>query len=448
MKLRLFATVCCLAISGSLLEGCAGNPTRGPESAAAERVDISRLPQLDVPGASSAELRSLAMGLARSKGWDVVKSPKDQVIAQHPLEPEALAALVPNADDQQMRGAVLEVTSYFVDQSSGTQVASRAALVAPGTREKGPRRIDCTEQYQATLMESLASLRDAWPRARSKIAHATPPTEGWKDAWAETNKPAVADAPAATPSSAFGEAVAARATPAPSAFGQDTYSDGSDGSDAADTGPTDSAPVPTPRVAQTQPATTRPAEPRRAGAAPVVDASSGGPGTRPTPRPATPQPTRIPSSANMMQLPPSASVRQGAASGKAAAATSVATASTKKPTTVTTAQTKTATTATATKTATPTKPTGTPAKPQTATVAKTPAKTTTPQAKTAAATAKPKAQWSASAEQFARKRGCKVSAKGGELIDARRDGEVHKINCTGSDSVLVKCQNGTCKGLL
>lgn len=56
--------------------------------------------------------------------------------------------------------------------------------------------------------------------------------------------------------------------------------------------------------------------------------------------------------------------------------------------------------------------------------------------------------WSAYAEQYARQRGCQVSGGGSQLIESRQDGEVHKVPCEGSDSFLVKCQNGTCQGLL
>lgn len=404
MKLRLLATLCCLAISGSLLQGCAGNPSREPESAAAERVDISRLPQLDVPGANSADLRSLAMGLARSKGWELARSPKDQMIARRPLEADALAALAPDSDPRQTSDATLEVTSYFVDQSFGTLVATRATLVSPGPQGKGPRRLDCTEQYQGILMDSLASLRDAWPRARNKIAHATPPAEGWKDAWAD-NKPAVADS--ATPAGAAGAATVPRPEPVRSAVAQDPPVVREEASDSV---PTGVAPVPMPRVTQVQPVTSRPApEPRRA--APVVDASQG---TRTTVKPAASQQTRPQPSANMMQLPASASSRQTAVAGRTAA-TAVAMAPARPATPVKTTTTKAAAptatttpakTATPSKTSTAAKTKNTPPKPQTpaATTAtkttSTPAKpktAATPAATTKATAQKPKTQSAAKA---------------------------------------------------
>ena len=56
--------------------------------------------------------------------------------------------------------------------------------------------------------------------------------------------------------------------------------------------------------------------------------------------------------------------------------------------------------------------------------------------------------WAANAEQYARERGCQVKGLGTELIEARADGEIHKVPCVGSDSFLVKCSNGICQGLL
>ena len=55
--------------------------------------------------------------------------------------------------------------------------------------------------------------------------------------------------------------------------------------------------------------------------------------------------------------------------------------------------------------------------------------------------------WAYYAEQYARLRGCNVTDAGSQLIESRTDGEIHKVSCVGSDSQLVKCQNGVCRGL-
>lgn len=56
--------------------------------------------------------------------------------------------------------------------------------------------------------------------------------------------------------------------------------------------------------------------------------------------------------------------------------------------------------------------------------------------------------WAAQAEKYARQNGCKIGSKGTQLIESRKDGEIHKVPCIGADSILVKCQKGTCRSLL
>jgi hypothetical protein len=55
--------------------------------------------------------------------------------------------------------------------------------------------------------------------------------------------------------------------------------------------------------------------------------------------------------------------------------------------------------------------------------------------------------WAYYAEQYARLRGCNLTEQGSMLIETRSDGEIHKVPCVGSDSYLLKCQNGVCRGL-
>jgi hypothetical protein len=55
--------------------------------------------------------------------------------------------------------------------------------------------------------------------------------------------------------------------------------------------------------------------------------------------------------------------------------------------------------------------------------------------------------WAYHAEQYARLRGCTVADQGSILIESRADGEIHKVPCMDSDSYLLKCQNGVCRGL-
>lgn len=55
--------------------------------------------------------------------------------------------------------------------------------------------------------------------------------------------------------------------------------------------------------------------------------------------------------------------------------------------------------------------------------------------------------WAYYAEQYARLRGCNLTEQGAILIETRSDGEVHRVPCIGSDSFLLKCSDGVCRGL-
>ena len=71
-----------------------------------------------------------------------------------------------------------------------------------------------------------------------------------------------------------------------------------------------------------------------------------------------------------------------------------------------------------------------------------------PSSSTAGLDAGARSRWSANAEQYARQRGCQVAGSGSQLIESRQDGEVFKVPCQGSDSFLIRCQEGVCQGLL
>jgi hypothetical protein len=55
--------------------------------------------------------------------------------------------------------------------------------------------------------------------------------------------------------------------------------------------------------------------------------------------------------------------------------------------------------------------------------------------------------WAYYAEQYARLRGCTLTEQGSVLVETRSDSEIHRVPCVGADSVLLKCQNGVCRGL-
>lgn len=370
MNPRSKALVCCLAIVPLLLSACASNPTLTADQAASANappaIDTSNLPRLVLSGATLAEVKSLAMGAARSRGWMIryADSTPDRLVVGRPAEASVLALAAPNLTTAS--GAMLEVTTLLKDVGGGVEVATLAEVVTPTQQGAAAGRIDYTEQFREPLTQSLHSLRERWMRDRERLARAAPPPEGWKSAW---ELPLAAAAAAPSPPPAPPVAVA----PTPPA-------------------PT-SAPVPV--AAPPKP----PAAPLKV-AAPVPVATA-----------AKPAPVAKPAAPAKVATPPAKPT-----AAKAAVAAKVAP----------------------------------PAKPVTPTKPATPAQTAAaaPPKPAAAKPAAPKAQWSAKAEQYARQRGCKVGNSGAQLIESRKDGEVYKVPCQGSDSSLIRCKGGTCQGLL
>ncbi|MCK7582971.1 MAG: hypothetical protein MZV65_50360 [Chromatiales bacterium] len=375
---RLKAVTCCIAISSLLLSACASGPIASSGGSAQPTVtgpapiDTTYLPRLMLPGATISEVKSLALGAARSRGWSIryADSTNDRLVVGRPAEPSVMALAAPNTGT--MPGSTLEVTTLLKDYGGGIEVATLAELVTPGQAGSPATRIDYTDPLRDTLMQSLDSLRERWIRDRERLARAAPPLEGWKSAWDESPAPSgAASAPAAGNTQ-----VAAQSTPpapvTPAAPAQTP-------APRTDASTTPAMPTPTwtdssiPRPTYTRRPTS---EPRSGapGAAPVVDASSN-PNSRPMPEPA-PMPTTMNAPRdNMMSLPRADSVSSPTATGS-------------------------------------------------------------------------RALWSANAEQYARQRGCQVAGSGSQLIESRQDGEVYKVPCQGSDSFLIRCQGGTCQGLL
>ncbi|EXJ13220.1 hypothetical protein [Imhoffiella purpurea] len=307
-------------------------------------LEIGDLPQKTLPGATRSEVKSLAMGAARSKGWTIAESDDSRLILQRPTDGQTLPTGAPLPP-----GATLEVTSYFVEQQGGVTVATKAELVSPVSGAAQSTRNDYTDDFRGVLDQSLDSLADSWRQHRARLARAAPPASGWKSAWDEGKSKQETDnaspSEAATPDGAAASAVAA--------------------TEAGSPPPTTYEASPSPETA----AATRPTpEPRRsaAGAAPVVDATAALSSDRGTP---PPDYSYSAPSNDMMRLPSS---NRGSR----------------------------------------------------------------------------RLTMAANAEDYAREHGCEVEGSGSQLIESRRDGEVHKVPCAGSDSFLVKCQDGICKSLL
>jgi hypothetical protein len=350
------------------------------------------------PGATQSELKALAMGAARSRAWTITESTEDRLIVQRPLDSGSPVAreIAPSGV---VPGTLVEVTSYFVKERGGVNVALDAAVVSQGPGGT-PTRTDYTETFRPSLTESLRSLNTSWSQNRGRLARAAPPVgagsasddrdEGGDeelvstDAGALSDDGALPDADDRRPAPWTNEAAAAIIAP------PDQPQANQAATTPRTTAPTRLPPAPpaAPRApvssvssqadrVAVRPVTASP-EPRRppGGPAPVVDAS---PSIRTIPSAATTQPMTLPdpipqgppvetisSDENMMALYPAAET----------------------------------------------------------------------------------VSWAYYAEQYARLRGCNVSSQGSILIDSRSDGEIHKVPCDGADSVLVQCYNGECRGLL
>jgi hypothetical protein len=373
-----------MAISTLLLVGCASSPTtpyanQAPTDAR-QPVDLSRLPQMALPGATLPEVKALAMGAARSKGWTIGEASADRLIVQRPADTPYLASAAPGAASV-LPGSTIEVTSFFTNTGGGVTVATMAEVVTPPLAGAPAARTDYTDAFRDSLMQSLDSLRDAWSRNQGRLSRAAPPSEGWRSAWDESSSGAPVSAPTDAPSSQPTAWADAAPETAPNRAPTSPPSSATNGANqpakpqaptaapsTSNTASRSSGAVPIPTYNRTAP------EPRyrSSSTVPVVDGSTAINGaSRPAaPSTAVAQEPRWTAQDNMMSLPETP--RRGAGS----------------------------------------------------------------------------VAWSANAEQYARQRGCQVAPGGAQLIESRQDGEVHKIPCEGSDSFLVKCQNGTCQGLL
>ncbi len=272
--MRSFATISVLALGAWLLAGCAGTMV-------ADGFDTSHRPQLLISGASRDEVKGLAMGSARAKGWTIVKSTNDLLVVQRPVDPASPTAAAFGAAGS-ATPPVIEVSSAFTEQSDGVNVALRATLVSQPPGERSPQRLDYTDNYRDALKQSLESLRANWDANGQRVTNAIPPhTAGANNLAAD---------PASTPADnplvkVWGETLAEEPAAGPGTAG--------------DTVATPAAPrplvTPTPPVASPAPQST---ETTRS-PAPVIDGSSALTATRPltlsvpipapTPAPLAPQ---------------------------------------------------------------------------------------------------------------------------------------------------------------
>lgn len=165
---------------GLLSGGC--STTTGP---AVSSYDPNK-PQTFLAGAEVEHAKSLAMGSAVSKGWKIVDSSGDKLLASRPLDATAAQALAGGP----VSTASVEVRSDFYQRQQGVDVVLSADLLKnAGTDTE--ERIPFTESYRSDLNRSLGSLRQAWEENRSRVT-SSPPLYQPRDA-----RPANEGAPAA-----------------------------------------------------------------------------------------------------------------------------------------------------------------------------------------------------------------------------------------------------------
>ena len=171
--------------------------------------NISKLPQTTLSGADLDDARSIAMGTARSKGWDIKNVEGNQVLLERPVatnSPQAGALRTQSS----LAPPQLQVETNLAKRSDGTVVALRAFVVTnPGTKEE--KRIDYTNDYQNDLLSSLNSLQASWAAGRSKVTSVVPIPN--KEEIAEQNQPQNQFSPA--PPSAESVAAAPSSAPMP-----------------------------------------------------------------------------------------------------------------------------------------------------------------------------------------------------------------------------------------
>jgi hypothetical protein len=336
-----------------------------------------------MPGAVRGDVKGLAMGAARSKGWTIVKSTEDRLVVQRPVDPGSSAAAALGASASTIP-PVIEVTSAFVQRSDGVLVGLGAELVSQPPGEKTPKRMDYTETYRDALTRSLESLRSNWAANRQRVAGSTPSeavraegeaeraetgeasTNPLVQAWADT----LEEEKASKGISTTGAGAAASSGPTPSQAQLGPAPEPRVASMPPTPTPTPLAPVspqPTPTPV-TAPSAAAPI--RTSGPAPVVEgnvALRGGPSSAQIPSTQLPPAAEesVPYDQNMLTL------NQASGAGT----------------------------------------------------------------------------WAYYAEQYARLRGCDVTDQGAVLIESRSDSEIHKVPCASADSFLVKCQAGVCRGL-
>ena len=385
---RLLMVLLSLTAVG-LFSGCATGPrTAGVE--ADEQPESIQGPSTLIAGARVSDVRSLAMGAARSKGWTIVSATDQKLVLRRPVNTDS-----PQAVEQGLTSGgtppEIEVKTVFLQRPDGVNVVANAQLLTQG-QAGAAQRIDYTETYRDSLMRSLASLRGAWAAHHGRVARGLPPMSQQGAAAAETAAElneqrggAAAGAPQQSPISQT----------APTAWGE------------AAAEPV-AAPTPIPAPVKTQVTAPAPVKAPAAAAGTAAAVKTAMPATK---APATPAKPTTASTAPAAKAAPGTAAKPGATAAKPASA-----------------------------------PTST-AKPV-ATATKTPADPAKPAPKTAEAPSPAPAQGGsqiAKAESFAQSRGCKVRPGRSFVHKRDADADFVRVYCVGDPPFLVKCGGGRCK---
>jgi len=384
-----------------------------------ELVDLEgNKPSILLSGAEVRQAKSLAMGVAVTKGWQIADATGDKLLVRRPLS----AAEAETIAGEPVAAAAIEVKTDFDQRRAGVDVIVAATMVADKPTEKGKTsalRIDVTESYQEALKRSLDALWQSWEQNRWRIAAAMEPASSKDKVSADADRGAV-----------FGTETDGRPdTPAPSppektATAPIATSSREDRAVTAAAPGARSGPAPVEEHALATPDSVTSSSPDRTRAAaapstrdqvaPVEDRA-----------PATPYPVAPGTTDGTMTTAAPIGV-WGGNHGTTIAVPPVGMSSGAAPVEDRTlARPRSMTPGTTSGSVSAAGPTDIPA---------------LTRAKRAGA-------WAYYAEQYARNRGCE-SADGGTILEYRHpEFELHRIRCENGGSVFVRCSAETCVGL-
>jgi hypothetical protein len=163
VETRLFELLATSVGFALILGGCS---TTGPAKSHSSLTG----PEIFLAGADVQQVKSLAMGSAVTKGWEIVDKSDDRLLIRHSLDAAAAEAAVKGP----VSSASVEVATDFSKRQDGVDVVVAATLIADRAG-KEKETLDFTEGYKDELERSLSSLQEAWEKNRWRIASATPP---------------------------------------------------------------------------------------------------------------------------------------------------------------------------------------------------------------------------------------------------------------------------------